>query len=79
MLHTKMLKLHYIVLQNHIMFFLVRICQMLQKETIILQIQIKQREMATILKLAIKNIYPNYQHYTDIDTSVNTGPHISCL
>ena len=52
---------------------------MLQKETIILQIQIKQREMATILKLAIKNIYPNYQHYTDIDTSVNTGPHISCL
>jgi hypothetical protein len=22
--------------------------------------------MATILKLAIKNIYPNYQHYTDI-------------
>jgi hypothetical protein len=28
--------------------------------------------MATILKLAIKNIYPNYQHYTDIDPSVNT-------
>jgi hypothetical protein len=27
--------------------------------------------MATILKLAIKNIYPNYQHYTDIDPSVN--------
>jgi hypothetical protein len=26
--------------------------------------------MATILKLAIKNIYPNYQHYTDIDPSV---------
>ena len=25
--------------------------------------------MATILKLAIKNIYPNYQHYTDIDPS----------
>jgi hypothetical protein len=23
--------------------------------------------MATILKLAIKNIYPNYQHYTDIE------------
>jgi hypothetical protein len=23
--------------------------------------------MATILKLAIKNLYPNYQHYTDID------------
>jgi hypothetical protein len=22
--------------------------------------------MAKILKLAIKNIYPNYQHYTDI-------------
>jgi hypothetical protein len=32
--------------------------------------------MATILKLAIKNIYPNYQHYTDIDPSVNTRPHI---
>jgi hypothetical protein len=28
--------------------------------------------MATILKLAIKNIYSNYQHYTDIDPSVNT-------
>jgi hypothetical protein len=26
--------------------------------------------MATILKLAIKNIYPNYQHYTDIYPSV---------
>jgi len=26
--------------------------------------------MATILKLAIKNIYPNYQYYTDIDPSV---------
>jgi hypothetical protein len=25
--------------------------------------------MATIVKLAIKNIYPNYQHYTDIDPS----------
>jgi hypothetical protein len=24
---------------------------------------IKKRKMATILKLAIKNIYPNYQHY----------------
>jgi hypothetical protein len=23
--------------------------------------------MATILKLAIKKLYPNYQHYTDID------------
>jgi hypothetical protein len=34
--------------------------------------------MATILKLAIKNIYPNYQHYTDIDPNVNTRPHISC-
>ena len=34
--------------------------------------------MATILKMAIKNIYPNYQHDTDIDT-VNTRPHISCL
>ena len=33
--------------------------------------------MATILKLANKNIYPNYQHYTDIDPSVNTRPHIS--
>ena len=44
-----------------------------QKETIILQIQIKKkRKMATILKLAITNIYPNYQHYTDIDRSVNT-------
>ena len=39
----------------------------------------KRRKMATILKLAIKNIYPNYQHYTDIDPSVNTRPHISCL
>ena len=39
----------------------------------------KKRKMATILKLAIKNIYPNYQHYTDIDPSVNTRPHISCL
>ena len=35
--------------------------------------------MAKIYKLAIKNIYPNYQHYTDIDPSVNTRPHISCL
>ena len=35
--------------------------------------------MATILKLAIKNIYPNDQHYTEIDRSVNTRPHISCL
>jgi hypothetical protein len=24
----------------------------------------KKRKMATILKLAIKNIYPNYQHYS---------------
>ena len=39
----------------------------------------KKGKMATILKLAIKNIYPNYQHYTDIDPSVNTRPHISCL
>jgi hypothetical protein len=39
----------------------------------------QKRKMATILKLAIKNIYPNYQHYTDIDPSVNTQPHISCL
>ena len=31
----------------------------------------KRRKMATILKLANKNIYPNYQHYTDIDPSVN--------
>ena len=37
----------------------------------------KRRKMATILKLVIKNIYPNYQHYTDIDPSVNTRPHIS--
>ena len=37
----------------------------------------KKRKMATILKLAIKNLYPNYQHYTDIDASVNTRPHIS--
>jgi hypothetical protein len=29
------------------------------KETIILQIQIKKRKMATILKLAIKNVYQN--------------------
>jgi hypothetical protein len=35
--------------------------------------------MAKILKLAIINIYPNYQHYTDIDPSVNIRPHISCL
>jgi hypothetical protein len=34
--------------------------------------------MAKILKLAIKKIYPNCQHYTDIDPSVNTQPHISC-
>ena len=26
--------------------------------------------MAIILKLAIKNIYPNYQYYTDIDPNV---------
>ena len=39
----------------------------------------KKRKMATILKLANKNIYPNYQHYTDIDPSVNARPHISCL
>ena len=38
----------------------------------------KKRKMAAILKLANKNIYPNYQHYTDIDSSVNTRPHISC-
>jgi hypothetical protein len=51
-----------------------------QKETIILQIQIKKKENGyTILKLAIKNIYLNYQHNTDIDIdpSVNTRPHIS--
>ena len=30
----------------------------------------KKRKKATILKLVIKNIYPNYQHYTDIDPSV---------
>ena len=52
-------------------------CIQYQKETIILQIQIKKRKMATILKLAIKNIYQNYQHYTEIDPSVNTRPHIS--
>ena len=39
----------------------------------------KKRKMATILKLAIKNINPNYQHYTDINPSVNTRPHISCI
>ena len=39
----------------------------------------KKRKMATILKLAIKNIYTNYQHYTDIDPRINTRPHISCL
>ena len=38
----------------------------------------KKRKMATILKLTIKNLYPNYQHYTDIDPSVNTRLHISC-
>ena len=32
--------------------------------------------MATILKLAIKNIYSNYQHYTNIDPSVNTQPKV---
>ena len=32
----------------------------------------KKRKMATILKLAIKNIYTNYQHYTDIDPRINT-------
>ena len=35
--------------------------------------------MDKIFKLAIKNISPNYQHYTDINPSVNTQPHISCL
>ena len=35
--------------------------------------------MTKIFKLAIKNKYPNYQHYTDIDPSVNTRIHISCL
>ena len=49
------------------------------KETNILQIHIKKKKMAKILKLAIKNIYPSNQHYTDIDQSVNTRPHISCL
>ena len=39
----------------------------------------KKKKIVTIVKLAIKNIYPNYQHYTDIDPSVNTRPHISCL
>ena len=39
----------------------------------------KKWKKATILKLVIKNIYPNYQYYTDIDPSVNTRPHISCL
>jgi hypothetical protein len=38
-----------------------------------------KKKMAKILKLAIKNIYPNCQHYTDIDPSVITQPHISCL
>ena len=33
--------------------------------------------MATILKLTIKNLYPNYHHYTDINPSVNTRPHIT--
>jgi hypothetical protein len=43
------------------------------KETNILQIHIKKKKkMAKILKLAIKNMYPNYQHYTDVDPSVNT-------
>jgi hypothetical protein len=37
----------------------------------------KKKEMAKFFKLAIKNIYPNYQHYTDIDPSVNTWLHIS--
>jgi hypothetical protein len=49
------------------------------KETNLLQIHIKKKKMAKIIKLTIKNIYPNYQHYTDIDPSVNTRPHISCL
>ena len=31
--------------------------------------------MAKNFKLAIENIYPNYQHYTDIDPNVNTRPH----
>jgi hypothetical protein len=35
--------------------------------------------MATILKLAIKNIYPNYQHYTDIDPSVNSRPQVNLI
>jgi hypothetical protein len=28
--------------------------------------------MATILKLAIKNIYQNYQHYTEIDRRITS-------
>ena len=49
------------------------------KETNILQIQIKKKENGYILKLAIQKIYPNYQYYNDIDPSVNTRSHISCL
>jgi hypothetical protein len=30
--------------------------------------------MAKILRLAIKNMYPNYQHHTDIGPSVNSRP-----
>ena len=32
-----------------------------KKQIELLQIQIKKKKMAKILKLAIKNIYPNYQ------------------
>jgi hypothetical protein len=35
------------------MFFLVRICQMLQKETIILQIQIKQKDSKGLSKSVV--------------------------
>jgi hypothetical protein len=37
--------------------------------------------MATILKLAIKNIYPNYQHYTDIKSvlGISSSSHRGCV
>jgi hypothetical protein len=50
-----------------------------KKKQLFFKFKNNKRKMATILKLAVKNMYPNYQHYTDIDTSVNTRPLISCL
>jgi hypothetical protein len=41
------------------------------KSQVLPQIQIKKRENDYWLKLDIKNIYPNYQTYSDIDPTFN--------